>query len=177
MGAKLLPAFLYLLLLGLAGCEKPADKTSPSSQAIASSTSSPSPHQVKFDACGLITKEEVEANTGITCAKQSRVAEVQLEVFSSRNAITPPLIPLSLLVWRSHKVIPAPQSKPAQKICGKKALANRTLRKKSMNAIKKKRSGSATERSEKNPIRRKRSTASVMMPSGLGLGLAARFMS
>jgi hypothetical protein len=31
MGAKLLPAFLYLLLLGLAGCEKAADKTSPSS--------------------------------------------------------------------------------------------------------------------------------------------------
>ncbi len=64
MGTKVFPAFLCPLLLGFAGCEKAADKTSPRSQAIASPTSAPSTHQAKFDSCGLIKKEEIEAIQG-----------------------------------------------------------------------------------------------------------------
>jgi hypothetical protein len=42
---------------------------------------------------------------------------------------------------------------------------------------KKKQRGNATERSGQNLFRRKRSTALVMMSSGLRIGLAVRFMS
>ena len=84
------PFFVLLCLLALAGCEKP---TSSDSRAKDSTASSPSAAQTpfvspvreapKFDACVLITKEEVQELQGspITDVKSSGSAEGEFRVF------------------------------------------------------------------------------------------------
>src|SRR5437763_17103786 len=64
MGAKVLSALLCFLLAGLPACKKATDKSSPLLEAVASPSDRSGKHQVKFDSCGLITKEEIEAVQG-----------------------------------------------------------------------------------------------------------------
>jgi hypothetical protein len=134
----------------------------------------------KFDACGLLTKEEIEAIQGspITDAKSSGHSGKGFLVSERYYATKDSSRSVSLTV--THKVTPTPQLEETRKMSGTRVSAGtmRMKRNASTRKIKRKRNvtKAATKRSGKNPIRRERSMASAMMPSGLGLGLVARFM-
>ena len=64
MWRKLFAIWLCLPLLSLGGCKKAANNPSSQSQAAASPVSAPGTNQTKFDCCGLMTKDEIEAIQG-----------------------------------------------------------------------------------------------------------------
>lgn len=74
MGAKIFCPLLCFLLSALSACKKTTDKSSPPREEIASPTAPSGKHQIKFDSCGLITKEEIEAVQG-SAVQYTKAAE------------------------------------------------------------------------------------------------------